>query len=256
MKILAKILALSLFIHVYADSTYEDCVSNLTMWAESIGSIKNTKYTQMIEYSGRGINDLGLYYQCEDVNDATYVIFEILDTPAVIVLALCLPSECTVDDYKRLLNMNNNSSFTTYVKELYAPLMTYEHQSQYFQNYQRRLQSSSSSLIKNIVFPKDHVDSANNMTASAGLMLFVCVLLIFLGILGTVVELYTIAKSSESIQSSSDSSGEISNQTKDSEKINSGSSSGSAKKKSQTSKFVKILKCFSLYTNFLNGTFS
>ena len=51
----------------------------------------------MVSYSGRGLNDLGLYHQCEDIDNDVYTIFEINKDFPVFVIGQCFPDACLTE---------------------------------------------------------------------------------------------------------------------------------------------------------------
>ena len=252
---LANILLFSLLLLNSVEGTLAECKSDLIQWGQAIFSSNHTKYSEMVLYSGRGLNDLGLYFPCQELSDAKYVIFEIIDTPAV-VLALCLPSTCSIDDYWSIINggSSDTASFTSLLQQYSAPYF-----SLFPQTASSRRLAASSIPIDKISFPVDHVVGAKDMTASAGVMLTVCVILLALGLIGTMVELSYMSARSDSVptlDSSGDSSGNTSMNSSlsgDPEKINLASFVGAPTpmKPRKLPGYVKFFMCFSLYSNTL-----
>ena len=79
----------------------EECYEELEEWIKTLilpVSKANERYSKMVRYSGKSLNDLGLYYDCIELPNANYVIFEINEYPAL-VIGLCLPEICTENDF-------------------------------------------------------------------------------------------------------------------------------------------------------------
>lgn len=239
MRRLANLLFFSVFLVLQAESTLQECEADLVLWGQAAFSRTKSKYTEMIEYSGKGLNDLGLYYPCLDVTDAEYVIFEILESPAI-VLGLCLPSSCSISNYWTIIQGNTTAvTFTSTLQTYTSPYLLTLPQSA------RRL---SDSIFSKIAFPKNSVHGASAMTGSAILMLTICLILILLVIIGTAIELAAIAAKNEAMQST-DSSGENSTISSDPEKVTLGSFAGKPSKPAKQSKLMKFIMCFSAYSN-------
>lgn len=200
-----------------AESSLDQCEADLFKWAQAIFSRSPDNYRDMVEYSGKGINDLGLYFECNDVPSAKYVIFEISEIPAV-VLGLCLPDSCSIPNYWEILGIASDSPFLTTLKT-----------------------HTNSNLFKKIAFPSDSVLNASDMSASAILMIFSCTILIFLAIIGTSVELTHLSLKHVPI-TNSDSSDEISQKSLE---------KPLKKRAKKYKKLLQYLMCFSLYTNIL-----
>ena len=70
----------------------------------------------MAAYSGIGINDLGNYSGCKDIDIARYVLLLPQDSAC---LALCGPKSCGINEYQELIDSatdllatsNNETSF-------------------------------------------------------------------------------------------------------------------------------------------------
>jgi peptidoglycan/LPS O-acetylase OafA/YrhL len=196
----------------------------------------------MFLYSGKGINDLGLYFQCRDVDGAEYFIFEVQKSPAV-VIGLCVPDTCTVSDFWALLSGNATSPLTETLMSYTNPLVQSNNPN--FAESHRRL-ASGSDIFRRITKPSRHVYGIQDFTASAILMFVFCILLLLLGIIGTATEFAVISMRSESMITL-DSSGESSvNSEKDRQSL---TSFDGALKEKEKPKYIRILMCFSLYTN-------
>jgi hypothetical protein len=53
----------------------------------------------MVINTGKGINDLGLFFSCRDNPLTRYVVFSVNGLPAGIFLGICGPVECKEEDY-------------------------------------------------------------------------------------------------------------------------------------------------------------
>jgi hypothetical protein len=61
---------------------------------------KRDDYANMVNYSGKGVNDLGHYESCRDMENAKYMLI----SPApVIHFALCVPVDCNEGDIREIL---------------------------------------------------------------------------------------------------------------------------------------------------------
>ncbi|OMJ95593.1 hypothetical protein SteCoe_1019 [Stentor coeruleus] len=237
---LANILLITLFLTCLCEASLDQCKSDLIKWAEAAYSPADNKYSEMFLYSGKGINDLGLYFQCRDVDGAEYYIFEVQKSPAV-VIGLCVPDTCTISDFWLLLSGNATTPLT-------ETLMSYTSSLVYTTNpnlaESRRRLASGSDVFRRISKPSRHVYGIQDFTASAILMLVFCILLILLAIFGTATEFAVISMRSQSLL---ESSGESSiNSEKDRQSL---TSFDGVLKEKEKPKYIRILLCFSLYSN-------
>lgn len=243
MSRVANILLYSLFLIMLVKSDQPQCCNDLLLWAESAITYNNSIYGQMYAYSGKGLNDLGLYHECEDLEKANYVIFEIKAVPAK-VLGLCLPETCSIADLWQVsgyvfeaLKGNSENLFNCVLEPDSIKAS-------------RRLNTFN---FTQIVLPKDYVKDPNDMTASAGLMVAACVILFTLAVIGTAIEVFSEQKRSDSILGNTETTGENNILNSDPEKINVTSFAmpqEKLEKSENQSTFIKILLSFSLYSNF------
>jgi hypothetical protein len=66
-------------------------------------NIFDSPYYEMFLYGGKDVNDLGDFYQCEAMEEATYSVFSfnVTSIPIVVRFGVCLPSECTFNTLNR-----------------------------------------------------------------------------------------------------------------------------------------------------------
>jgi peptidoglycan/LPS O-acetylase OafA/YrhL len=202
MRSLANIFIVAVFLACFAESSLAVCKADLKLWAAAWVSSNQTSFKEMTEYSGRGLNDLGLYHPCNEVKGANYVIFEFSYSPALVV-GLCLPENCTVEDYWTLLEGNST--------ELTARLVSYT--AELVRNTEielapaRRL-ANAAVPVTDIVLPKHHIHGASDFTASAVLMLLFCVLLLAVSVIGTLLDLNNSATDEMRASIASENSGD------------------------------------------------
>ena len=246
MLILLNLGLISILLLNSVEATLAQCEFDLILWGQAFFTPIHSNFSEMVLYSGRSLNDLGLYFSCTELSGAKYVIFELNAGPALL-LGLCLPDTCSIDDYWSIISGSSSaSSFTDLLIQYSSP---------YYQLLPKSSKSrglaASGIPIQVISFPADHVVGAKDMTASAGLMLAFCVVLIALGIIGTLVEFSYLSARNYSIRSL-DSSGEHSMVT-NTGKINLVSfvSGPTPQKPSRLPGYLRFFMCFSLYSNTL-----
>lgn len=245
MQRLAKLIIFSLFCMYWAEASLTQCRSDLEKWARSIYSTESSNFREMVLYSGKWVNDLGLYFPCLDVDNAEYVIFEVEESPAV-VFGLCLPDSCTISDYWEILKGNTTSSFTGTLKKYTSGIS--ESTSPRLEK-SRRFLASSNVPFRKISMPRHHIHGIADFTPSATLMLVICILIILLAIIGTAIEFALMSIRQISIISL-DSSGEGSSGNSSSEKSTLSGNFDISQTYENQPKLIRILLCFSLYTNF------
>ena len=84
---------------------YVSCLNSLKSWVLAIPeqfSQNPEGYGAMVAYSGKHINDMGLYYECLQTQDANYVVFQLHEIPSIVV-GMCLPKNCTEEDYWEII---------------------------------------------------------------------------------------------------------------------------------------------------------
>jgi peptidoglycan/LPS O-acetylase OafA/YrhL len=262
---MARILFCISLLFLLSEASLSECESKLKKWLRAWISTDDNKYTEMISYSGRGINDLGLYHQCEDMDDAHYVIFEINKSSPVLVIGLCLPDDCSKDNLWHILDHGFTKSsvkstaveeetldhsFNNHINQISASIFQGEHP---INLEARRRLSAASSIINRIKLPKNHIHGIGHFTGSAAFALFLCLLLMLFAVIGTVIELKGLymramarkAKAAKSGSESDTSSGEVT--------VNSDRSLGAIKGQEKTAqqipKWAQFFLCFSLYGN-------
>ncbi|CAG9316184.1 unnamed protein product [Blepharisma stoltei] len=237
-------LFLLMFLSSPTQSDYATCVSELKSWVKGIpggytGS--DDKYSQMVAYSGKGLNDLGLYYECTDLEGANYVIFQLSQIPAL-VFGFCFPEECTIDDYWEIINEIPKNTTS-------AELLPYI--SQYFPHsestHKRILADQGFEINLSIHFPENSVKTLSDFTAGSSLMLIFVILLLAACISATSIEIYRILHVKKQDLASTIIS-ENSILKYDPERI---SFSSFIHKESEfnNTKAMEILLCFSWYSN-------
>ena len=68
-----------------------------------------TDYEKMYAYSGKSLNQLGRFDDCNDISIARYAMIQFSEEP-VVLLGICGPISCTVSDYYDLINSIINST--------------------------------------------------------------------------------------------------------------------------------------------------
>ena len=108
--------ALVFLVFKAANAGLEECKKSLV----EMSQLKYSNSQAMIYYSGRDLNDLGMYYKCNSINNAKYVlmIFKAVDKnfDYTTVLGFCGPETCYSEDYEKLieslpLNIKNINNF-------------------------------------------------------------------------------------------------------------------------------------------------
>ncbi|OMJ69419.1 hypothetical protein SteCoe_32871 [Stentor coeruleus] len=74
----------------------EKCKSDL----QTLTQDNNQEIAKMLYYSGRDINDLGKYEECNDLENARYILLIAKVGPIVITFGICGPKSCEAEDYK------------------------------------------------------------------------------------------------------------------------------------------------------------
>lgn len=192
----------------------------------------------MVACSGKGLNDLGLYYECNEIQDARYVIFELSEVPAL-VLAFCFPEECSIEDYWNIIDeFPHNSSDISYIQDIIE-----NHKNSILRS--RYLHDTQIEMSLTIVFPTDHTQNIINFTAGPILMLIFILLLSFLCLSATVFEIcLNLPKKAPDLVSSLISENYL--LSGDPEKLNAASFINSDK---MHQRGRQIFLSFSLYTN-------
>ena len=170
------------------------CLIELSRVAQGFGEVASTNrsdYGQMAAATGKTINDLGLYSNCNKVSIAKYVYFELGSIP-MLGIGLCGPSLCAKSDYEAIIGflLNPSSGLPAFSPEEIPHLPTFRA----IQRLQvgRRLQGidiSASSI--SIHFPKNEVeDMWGTYDGGFYVMLVFIALLVLLCAVATGLDLY------------------------------------------------------------------
>ena len=184
-----------LFGSVVSQSQEAECENNLITWAKTLivpVQKADENYSKMVRYSGRSINDLGLYYECLGIPSANYVIFEIQESPAV-VIGLCLPKTCTIQDYQRILYGKDTFGLKFWLNK---QIEFYHTKNLIDYSNKRRLLNIP---ITKIVFPNDFTNNTDNLSASAIGMIVFLVFLFLIAVIATIFEVNHITRGSFNI---------------------------------------------------------
>lgn len=76
----------------------EQCMQKLQTLANKFEENK-MMIAKMVYNSGKDINDLGKFTACKDDESTRYILFSVLNLPVGIYLGMCVPVECTEDDF-------------------------------------------------------------------------------------------------------------------------------------------------------------
>ena len=243
----------SIFLVSEANASNVQCQEALLTWVRTFflpANVAQENYSKMVRYSGKSINDLGLYYECLEVSEAKYVIFQINESPALVV-GLCLPSICTIENYWNVVHGNFTSDFSNYLSrqlESHSAIFTLK-SPQSLHRPSRRLLGES---IQKIVFPQDFEKSASDMSLGGALLLLFLGLLFLISISATLFELMLLSRAPHSRRGSTDSIAapeRYSHLNYDPEKLFQHSFVDF--QSPSRSRFESALLCFSLYTNTL-----
>ena len=203
--------------------------------------VPNDTYSEMAVYSGKWINDLGNYFDCNDVKEATYAIFMVEMPPTPGFVALCGPGSCTVDDYYALLEGNTESvRVRDFMKEIRRVKPGID----------MREEEKALPVPVKIVFPKHYIqEHFGTLNAGAVVMLVICVLLGVIMMTGTVIDLnrqFGIVQREKKDGKNGESAEGYLPMTV----VNSDDKSSVHSSPPPSSLLTDLLLCFSLYTNF------
>jgi peptidoglycan/LPS O-acetylase OafA/YrhL len=87
---------------VFAETS--ECLNNIN----ELASNDPLKFGMMVYYSGRDINDLGQYHECNALPDARYVLVMVTTNLIEFILGICGPSVCAPKDYEDNLKVITN----------------------------------------------------------------------------------------------------------------------------------------------------
>ncbi|CAG9334032.1 unnamed protein product [Blepharisma stoltei] len=183
MKILCKIF-ISLSIAWASNVTL--CFQELALVFKSAPNSFETdpdRYSKMFTYTGKSLNDLGRYDDCEALSDTKYTLIEIIRHPFV-GYSVCGPSICSEENYIEIINDAINSFFNT------DPIK----QSLFLPGTLRETIKNTSAVIH---FPHTYVEKHFKITAGATFMILFCVFIGLIGITGTAIDIIQSVKEEE-----------------------------------------------------------
>lgn len=79
----------------------QECFETLQDYANNFQSY-SYELAMMALYSGRDLNDLGRFQDCNGLDFTRYIAFSVTGLPIGVFLGICGPVECTQDDYQPL----------------------------------------------------------------------------------------------------------------------------------------------------------
>ena len=231
------------------------CLIELSRVLQGLGEVASTNrsdYGQMAAASGKNINDLGLYHDCNKVDIAKYVYFELSKLP-MIGMGLCGPKLCAKSDYEAIIAFLLNPSATLdadFPENLRELPVFREIRSR------RRLQTIEISVASiSLHFSRDEAeDKWGTYDGGFYSMLIICFFIVVLCCVATAVDLQK--QRAEVIRRANQEILEMA--SVDESKVN-GSFLSSSESSELTevavqaapkpSKAVQVLLCFSVYTN-------
>ena len=187
--VLNKMFAL-LFVLAVSLADLTDCITGLkTILANAPGSFSThpNNYAKMFSYSGKNLNQLGLFEDCYRLSNASYVLFKLRQAPLVL-LSICGPEICTASDYESILASIANSTSTELrgfeafglgpVPDLVSSAP---------------LDASALSLASaEVIFPESYIHTRfNGLNKGGAAMVAIVVILGSLGLVATFVDLKT-----------------------------------------------------------------
>lgn len=243
-------LALLLLFLPAAWASLGDCTQELIEVISNFATIIPTNpYQSMAAYSGKGINDLGDYFSCCDLEGARYAVFSVILGGSSVYLTLCGPESCTAEDYMGLLaNVSALTASNHPLSQFAYNLQSLEQLSQSSKPQGRKLQVSPSAIT--ITFPQTYIhDHFTNLSAGAIAMLVVCIGLGLVVTVGTTIDMLkawsngsggTKAENYQMMDMKpKEERGSINAETGEKIKVQS----------TRESFLVGLLMCFSLYSN-------
>lgn len=93
---MALCLILIVILSLVVKGDLEKCKADLQTLAQD----NNLELAKMLYYTGRDINDLGQYDECNDLENARYVLLIAKVGPIIITFGICGPKSCEAEDYK------------------------------------------------------------------------------------------------------------------------------------------------------------
>lgn len=228
--------------------------------AQGFGEVASTNrsdYGKMAAATGKAINDLGIYSDCNKVEIAKYVYFELGALPMV-GIGLCGPKLCAKTDYEAILSffLSPPSSFPSSIPPELPHIPTF--QALHSHQTARRLQNSAISPSSvSIHFSKDEVeDRWGTYDGGFYVMLVFVALLVLFSAGATGLDLYRQLWGEREREREKEKTMEMEGINAETAVKGSFLSTSSehtevAFQPSSPSKATELLLCFSLYTNLL-----
>lgn len=193
-----KLVIFSLLITLGVCETNQ-CLQDLTKISNNfLNFTSSDPYSLMASYSGKGLNDLGDYNKCANLDYADYILIRIFPR-APIFIGLCSSKNCTVSDYNIIASiLFSNKTFTHYNFIKNPAYIKSTH------NYHAKLNLST--VLDNgleIIYPQSYIqDHFSSLSDGAIAMLVICSILFLIIILGTYLDIMQKSTDQSSIMSS------------------------------------------------------
>jgi hypothetical protein len=156
-----------------------ECLLKLRKVITSVGasfSYPSPPYGKMYQYSGKAINQLGVYESCWELSEANYVLIEFRRHPPIL-WSICGPEVCTKDDWYYIVNSWIDSAG-------YLPSKS-----------QALLGSSDDNDLGiefKVHFPEPYIRSRfHDLNGPAVAMIIITVIIFMICLIGTTVDLLT-----------------------------------------------------------------
>ncbi len=237
---------LFLFSLFFATAELEQCRQDFAKLLSKVVSLTGTdQYSLMALYSGFKRNNLGDYSNCADLDYADYVVIRLKESPSV-VITLCGSKNCTESDYYTLLSSNFTESLpvlgeliqhqlTDKISHVIKPMLTDLQASKQIRKEKYRATASPVQII----YPQDYIEEHfGELNPGAIVMIVLCSILILITFVGTAFDIL-YQKKAKIAENSSD----INYNHQEYQRIQDSSF------RSDPHIVIKLLMCFSLYTN-------
>jgi peptidoglycan/LPS O-acetylase OafA/YrhL len=240
-----------------ASSEVAQCMQDLAQVATHLMNFTGTDpYSRMAQYSGRKLNDLGDYSNCAKLDYTDYILVQ--PVPGLMAFfAFCGPKNCTEEDYITILsNLMNSTQATEYLnsdslKYLEHVVSPYDYANKTIAKKARADLGASSLGTLNVIYPQSVIeDKFGELNAGAIVMLTFCATLVGISITGTVLDIMHQNKLDGYKRQANipSSSLPMTSSVEDYTRLPD-SFLRSVEPMREPSLIVKILMCFSLYTN-------
>ena len=175
-----RIILLALLQFLTSGHNVTDCLVKIKKVLSSAGSsfaLSSPPYGKMFQYSGKSINQLGVYESCWELSEANYVLIEFNRHPPIL-WSICGPSECNHDDWYYIVNswIDSVSGYLPSKSEV-------------------KLASSSDNTLDiefKVHFPERYIRSRfHYLNGPAQAMIVITVIIFTICVAGTIVDLYT-----------------------------------------------------------------